>query len=149
MEESFDYNQVPGQFVHCFSGDCPRAGECLRQLAGRHVQPSKRVLRAVNPAMCPDEGGDFPMFLPMRTIRQAWGVRRAIERMPYKEGRAVVRGLNRMFKKATLNRISTCQRPLSPAEQRAIERLFVAHGVPEGEVFDRVESVYDWWGESL
>lgn len=149
MDETFDYGPIPRDFVHCFSSGCPRAGECLRQWAGRHVQPSAQVLRAVNPAMCPDEGGAFPLFLPMRTIRLAWGVRRAIERMPYKEGRAVVRGLNRMFKKATLNRISTCQRRLSPAEQRAIERLFVAHGVPEGEVFDRVERVYDWWGESL
>ena len=30
MEESFDYNQVPTYFVHCFNARCPRAGELFQ-----------------------------------------------------------------------------------------------------------------------
>lgn len=144
MEEIFDYNQVPHDFVHCFNAQCPRAEECLRQLAGRNVQPSAMILRVVNPVMCPDAEGGFPQFRPIRKVRMAWGVREAIGRMPYKEGQYVVKALNRMYTKVTLNRITTHQRPLSPEEQKRIEALFARYGVTDGNVFDRVAMVYDW-----
>ena len=33
---------------------------------------------------------------------------------------------------------------LPPAEQKRIEALFARHGLTDGQVFDRVEMVYDW-----
>lgn len=144
MEENLDYATVPTYFVHCFSSRCPRAAECLRHLAGRHVAPSVPVLRTVNPTMCPDEQGGYPQFRPLRKVRMAWGVRKAIDRLPHGEVKGVVNGLNRMFSKATLNRITTHQRPLSPEEQKAVEALFVRCGVADGEVFDRIEMRYEW-----
>ena len=55
MEETFDYSQVPHDFVHCFNAQCPRAGECLRQLAGRHVTALHLVVQAVSPAVWESE----------------------------------------------------------------------------------------------
>lgn len=144
MEESFDYNQVPTYFVHCFNGGCPRAEECLRQLAARHVEPTRPTVEAVSPAVWPADGASCAWFRPIRRIRMAWGVRGAIARMPYNEGRLVVKALNQMYPKVTLNRITTHERPLPPAEQRRIEALFASHGVTDGQVFDRVEMGYEW-----
>ena len=144
MEETFDYSLVPSYFVHCFNTQCPRAGECLRLLAGRNVTASRPVVQAVSPAVWEAEGKPCVHFHPIRRVRIAWGVRQAIERMPYKEGQNIVKALNRMYTKATLNRITTCQRPLSPEEQTRIEALFARHGVTDGNVFDRVAMVYDW-----
>lgn len=144
MEENFDYNQVPGYFIHCFNAACPRAGECLRQLAARHVSAVRPVVQAVSPAVWPEGDGTCGQFHPIRKIRLAWGVRRAIGRMPYNEGRLVVKALNRMYTKVTLNRITTHERALPPDEQRRIEALFARYGVTDGEVFDRVEMAYDW-----
>ena len=144
MEDSFDYNRVPSYFIHCFNAQCPRAGECLRQLAARHVTALRPVVQAVSPAVWEAEGNPCAYFRPIRCVRIAWGVRQAIGRMPYKEGQSVVKALNRIFTKATLNRITTCQRPLSPEEQERIEALFASHGVTDGNVFDRVEMDYEW-----
>lgn len=116
MEDSFDYSRVPSYFIHCFNAQCPRAGECLRQLAARHVTALRPVVQAVSPAVWEAEGNPCAYFRPIRCVRIAWGVRQAIGRMPYKEGQSVVKALNRIFTKATLNRITTCQRPLSPEE---------------------------------
>ena len=144
MEETFDYSQVPSYFVHCFNAQCPRAGECLRQLAGRHVTALHPVVQAVSPAVWESEDRACAYFHPIRRVRMAWGMRQAIARLPYREGQRVVRKLNQMFTKATLNRISHHQRPLSPDEQRVIESLFAEYGVTDGNVFDRVEMGYEW-----
>ncbi len=144
MEDSFDYSRVPSYFIHCFNAQCPRAGECLRQLAARHVTALRPVVQAVSPAVWEAEGNPCAYFRPIRCVRIAWGVRQAIGRMPYKEGQSVVKALNRIFTKATLNRITTCQRPLSPEEQKRIEALFASYGVTDGNVFDRVEMGYEW-----
>lgn len=144
MEDTLDYGQVPSYFVHCFNAACPRAGECLRQLAGRHVDASRAVVQAVSPAVWPAGGGACEWFKPMRLVRRAWGVREAIGRMPYRDGRLVVKALNQMYAKATLNRISNHLLPLDEVQQRRIETLFARYGVTGERVFDRVEMVYDW-----
>lgn len=144
MEESFDYNQVPTYFVHCFNARCPRAGECLRQLAARHVTAVRPTLQVVNPAVWPAGDGACGQFHAIRQVRMAWGVRQAIGRMPYNEGRLVVKALNRMYTKVTLSRITNHERPLPPDEQKRIEALFASYGMTDGQVFDRVEMGYEW-----
>ena len=146
MEKETDYASVPHGYVHCFHASCPQADACLRRLAGRLAPASVPHVLAMNPAAYPPAGEACPWFRPVRRIRMAWGVRQAVGRMPYKEGRGVVSALNRMYSKVTLNRITNHQRPLPPAEQKQIEALFARYGLTDGQVFDRVEMVYDWEG---
>ena len=142
MEESFDYNQVPTYFVHCFNAhaQCPRAGECLRQLAARHVTAVRPTLQVVNPAVWADCG----LFQPVRLVQEAWGLRNALDRLPHKEAVAIKKRLNRLYTRPTLSRIMNHQRSIPPTEQAALLKLFAAAGVPADQVFDRVQPSYDW-----
>ncbi|HJA83252.1 MAG TPA: hypothetical protein H9785_04705 [Candidatus Bacteroides intestinavium] len=98
MEESFDYNQVPTYFVHCFNARCPRAGECLRQLAARHVTAVRPTLKVVNPAVW----ADCLLFMPILVV---WGVRNCIDRMPHKEAACMNAWLNRTYSRMGHSRI--------------------------------------------
>lgn len=144
MDEILDYGEVPGFFAHCFNTACPQSGQCLRLLAGRHVQPTHQVVQAVNPAVWPQEGGSCPQFKPIVRIRLAWGLRQAIGRIPYGDAKKLVSWLNRRFSRMTLSRIYNHKRPLSPDEQADVIRAFGAYGIAEEDAFDRVTYTYDW-----
>ena len=125
MEESFDYNQVPTYFVHCFNAQCPA------------VRPT---LQVVNPAVWADCG----LFQPVRLVQEAWGLRNALDRLPHKEAVAIKKRLNRLYTRPTLSRIMNHQRSIPPTEQAVLLKLFAAAGVPADQVFDRVQPSYDW-----
>lgn len=144
MEETFDYSRVPGYFVHCFNAQCPRAGECLRQLAGRHVTASRPVVQAVSPAVWPTGGEACGHFRPVCLVQEAWGLRNALDRLPHKEAVAIKKRLNRLYSRSTLSRLMNHQRSIPPAEQTVLLKLFAAAGVPADRVFDRVQFSYDW-----
>lgn len=140
MEESFDYNQVPTYFVHCFNARCPRAGECLRQLAARHVTAVRPTLQVVNPAVW----ADCPLFMPIRPIRVAWGVRNCIDRMPHKEAEGMNAWLNRTYSRMGHSRIVRHIKPLMPADQKLVLEAFRRFGVTGEDVFDYCTYTYDW-----
>lgn len=145
MEETFDYSDVPYYYDYCFQFACPLAARCLRCLAGRHVPPEVLSVRAVNPALCPTGEDDrCPMFQPIVRVRIAWGVKRMVERMPYKEARVVNRWLNERFSRAVHSRIVHYRRPISPAEQADILSVFRSLGVEDEDVFDYYTYTYDW-----
>lgn len=147
MEETFDYGQVPSSFVHCFHAQCPRAGECLRQLAARHVTPVHPVVQAVSPAVWPAvDGAACAWFKPVRLVQEAWGLRNALDRLPHKEAVAIKKRLSRLYTRSTLSRLMNHHRSIPPAEQATLLKLFAAAGVPADQVFDRVQSSYDWTG---
>ena len=140
MEKELDYKCVPDTYAHCFNTNCPRADECLRQLAARHVTAVRPTLRAVNPAVWADCG----LFQPIRLVQEAWGLRNALDRLPHKEAVTVKKRLNHLYTRPTLSRIMNHQRSIPPAEQAALLKLFAAAGVPADQVFDRVQLSYDW-----
>ena len=140
MEETFDYSQVPSSFVHCFHARCPRAGECLRQLAARHVTPVHPVVQAVSPAVW----ADCSLFVPIRPIRVAWGVRNCIDRMPHKEAKGMNAWLNHTYSRMGHSRIVHHIKPLLPADQKRVREAFRRFGVTDEEVFDYYTYTYDW-----
>ncbi len=144
MEEIFDYNQVPHDFVHCFNAQCPRAGECLRQFVARHVTADVPRLHVVNPLAYPQEGSVCGQFQPMVPIRVGWGLRNALDRLPHKEAEAMSKRLHRLYSRITLYRIMHHERPILPEEQGPIVKAFKALGVPYEQVFDRIQVRYDW-----
>ena len=144
MEETFDYSQVPHDFVHCFNAQCPRAGECLRQFVARHVTADVPRLHMVNPLAYPQEGAVCAQFTPIKPIRLGWGLRKAVNRMPHGQAEKMTRWLNHFYPRMTLSRVMNCKRPIKPEEQRSILRAFRSLGVTGDDVFDAVTMSYDW-----
>lgn len=142
---SFDYSQVSSYFVHCFNDACPLAATCLRQWVARRVTDRMEVVRALSPAVWPaGEGAECAHFKPMKAVRMAWGMRMALDVMPYRQARGVKSCLNGLYARTTLHRIMTGERPIPPVEQKRLEELFRQYGW-EGETpFDRVEWRYDF-----
>lgn len=144
MEEKFDYTLVPNQYAHCFNAACPRAGECLRQLVGRYTPSGRLQVCTFNPQAYPAEGADCPMFQPVKVVKIAWGLRRAILRMTYEDGTRMKKWLNRYYPRMTLSRVMNHKRGISPAEQEAIVAAFRSFGMTDEDVFDQVTYTYDW-----
>lgn len=144
MEEELDYNCVPNTYTHCFNTDCPRAGECLRQMVARHVSAEVWQIRVVNPLAYPAKGTDCPMFHPIKVIKMAWGMRQAIHRMSYEDGEKMKKWLNRYYPRMTLSRVMNHKRGIPPSEQNAIIRAFRSFGMKDENVFDKVTYTYEW-----
>ena len=149
MEETFDYSLVPHDYVHCFNAQCPRAGECLRQLVARHVTADVPRLHVVNPLAYPKEGGTCAQFAPIKPIRLGWGLRKAINRMPHEQAEKMTHWLNRFYPRMTLSRVMNLKRPITPEEQRSILRAFHSLGMTEDDVFDVVTLSYDWHAKEV
>ena len=149
MEETFDYSQVPHDFVHCFNAQCQRAGECLRQFVARHVTADVPRLHVVNPLAYPQEGSVCGQFTPIKPIRLGWGLRQAINRMPHGQAEKMTRWLNRFYPRMTLSRVMNHKRPITPEEQKSILRAFRSLGVTEDNVFDAVTLSYDWHAKDV
>lgn len=144
MDDSFDYSQLPSSFVHCFNARCPQAGECLRQIAARHVTAVHPVAQAVSPAVW----ADCSLFVPIRRIRVAWGVRNCIDRMPHKEAEGMNAWLNRTYSRMGHSRIVRHIKPLLPTDQKLVLEAFRRFGVTDEEVFDYCTFTYDWDAKS-
>ena len=67
----FDSTRIPASFARCFQGDCPKAGACVRFLAGKHVPAGKLSGPAVYPTA--RRGDDCELYKPTRVIRAAYG----------------------------------------------------------------------------
>ena len=143
MTVSFDYSQVPSYFIHCFHAQCPLAGTCLRQWVACRVPAEVVSVQALNPVRWIGQEADTcPYFKPMNPVRVAWGMRKVLDAMPCKASKEATRWLNRYYPRMTLCRVMKQQRPIHPEEQPAIIAMFRTHGVPEEEVFDRIELRY-------
>lgn len=143
MEVSFDYSQVSSYFVHCFNPACPLAGKCLRRWVAERVADSRPVVRAVSPAVWPADGArECGYFMPMKAVRMAWGMRKALDVMPYKAAMGVKSFLNSSYSRTTLHRIMAGEWVLLPAEQQRIEEVFRQYGWAGDAPFDRVEWRY-------
>ena len=149
MEKEFDYALVPDLYTHCFHTVCPRANECLRQVAARHVPAEVLQIRVVNPLAYPAEGADCPMFHPIKVVKMGWGLRQAIHRMTYEDGENMKKWLNRYYPRMTLSRVMNHKRAIPPTEQKAIIRAFRSFGMKDENVFDEVTYTYEWSSRPL
>ena len=113
-------------------------------MAARHVTAVRPTLLAVNPAVW----ADCSLFVPIRPIRVAWGVRNRIDRMPHKEAEGMNSWLNRTYSRMGHSRIVRHLKPLLPADQKLVLEAFRRFGVMDEDVFDYCTYTYDWNAKS-
>ena len=65
--------------MHCCRAGCPRAGECLRQIAFQQLEESVESVRVLNPRRAQDE--DCPYYLKAEKVLYKRGLSRLYDDM--------------------------------------------------------------------
>ena len=82
MEDCFNYDSVPLNYLHCLNPDCARSESCLRHLVTLHVPQSVKSIVTVNPANYPMDAGQCPYFRSTVKLRYAWGISTLFDNIP-------------------------------------------------------------------
>ena len=89
MENNFDYESVPYEYAHCFNSQCTRSQKCLHHLVAENSTSQYPTLRVINPNCIPVDTAQCPYFKSTRKLHMAWGVKRLLDNVPYKDGNAL------------------------------------------------------------
>lgn len=148
MKDTFDYQAVPANYIHCFNHACPSCDACLRHLAALHAPKERPYILTVNPAAYPAGTTRCPHFRSAEKLRFAWGMTATFDNIPYKTALLLKRKIQRLYPKTTYYRILNKERSLSPAEQAQIADLFRQEGIGTAPVYDSYTETYDWENET-
>ena len=129
MEEKLDPTIIPHLYALCLNRECPKADTCLRQLAERSIPSHIAFWQVVSPKHIAAMEKDCPYYRSNKKVRYA---------------RGFILNLIRFFNQRTYYRVRKGERPLSPAEQRAVLSILKQHGVDKPKEFDAYFEAYDW-----
>lgn len=141
---NFDYSRVPYDYDHCFNHQCPRAGECLRHLAGVNIPRDVRSVRCVSPSVWPEGDASCPYFRSIKKIKLAWGVTNLTKGIPSHLATAIRRDVRYLWPHTSYARIRHLERPIRPDTQKRIERIFAYYAPGSHPKYDRVTEEYDF-----
>ncbi|RHJ82562.1 DUF6078 family protein [Parabacteroides sp. AM08-6] len=144
MEKDFDFSTVPYQYPLCLNRQCPKAANCLRQIAERHMPDSTAYCYIVNPRHLATLEGDCPYFRSDNKIQYAKGFIGFLEKLPHRQMLQVSNTLIACFNRRTYFRVRKGERLLSPAEQQIVADTCRECGVSIPVVFDAYLEDYDW-----
>lgn len=135
---------VPFNYARCYNEQCPKACNCLRQVAALLTTADASYISIVNPMCIPATGIDCPHFQNAEKIHVAWGISHLLDNVPYKDGTNIKQQLIGHFGKTLYYRFYREERFLSPADQNYIRQLFHRKGITEEPVFDSYTDEYNW-----
>lgn len=144
MEEKLDPTIIPHLYALCLNRECPKADTCLRQLAERSIPSHIAFWQVVSPKHIAEMEKDCPYYRSNKKVRYARGFINILDNLPHKQMQAVSLNLIRFFNQRTYYRVRKGERPLSPAEQRAVLSILKQHGVDKPKEFDAYFEAYDW-----
>lgn len=143
MLENFDYTLVPGQFAHCFHGNCQRAGECLRYQITTFLSGDLCRVMTVNPLYTPaDEGCSyFKSCIPLVYVE---GMSRMFADLPYEKANVIKQKMLAHFGKTYFYRLKRKERCFTPEDQMFVKRIFQNVGIEEQPKYDAYIERFDW-----
>lgn len=142
MENNFDYESVPYEYAHCFNSQCTRSQKCLHHLVAENSTSQYPTLRVINPNCIPVDTAQCPYFKSTRKLHMAWGVKRQLDNVPYKDGNALRNQLIAHFGKTNYYRFYRQERPLLPEDQAYIQQVFRQKGFTNEPQFERYSDEY-------
>lgn len=140
MENIFEGQRVPSNYVYCFNNQCPRNAQCLRYLAAQN-NPSETLV-SLNPKRIPDDTSNCAYFNSTRKIRIAWGIKHLLDYVPHKNGSTMRRHLIAYFERNVYYSIYRSERGVLPEEQEYIRKLFRSYGIEAEPKFERYTEEY-------
>ena len=144
MKDDFSYDRVPFHYIHCLNPNCSRSEDCLRHLTALHIPKEIPTITALSPASYPEDTKRCPYFRSIEKKTYAWGISVLFDDIPYKKALLLRSMVHTLYPKTTYYRILHQERPLSPAEQQDIARIFRQNGITTPPVFDNYTEEYDW-----
>lgn len=144
MENHFNYESVPGNFVHCFNHQCVKSDNCLRRLAAGHCTATHPIIRTVNPLCVPEDTGACPYYCSAQKMRKAWGIKHLLDRVPCEDAKELKAQMIAHFSKTSYYRYYRQEQGLSPEDQAFVRRIFKRKGIAGEPAFDHYTEEYIW-----
>lgn len=137
------YKDVPEEYPVCQLNDCPKAKNCLRQLAYAPLMKRDRYLKMINPAFCTkDEKCTF--FRESSPVIYARGFKRMQENMLPKQYDIFMRILKEQFGHNQYYERRRGNIPIPPEEQKIILAALKEAGINKDFEFDTYEENIRW-----
>ena len=132
-------------YTVCYVEDCPLRTQCLRWQVGPYVPQTYSSYRCVNPHFEGVATTECPMYRNDQKVRFAKGMLHIFtDDMPKKLEPAVRQGVIRKTNRTYYFEYRNGSRPIPPALQEEIRKLFRANGWKDEVKFDGYVVGYDW-----
>lgn len=135
---------MPKTYRLCVKTDCPRAAECLRNIALAMVSPDELSIQVINPVYLSTIEGDCPMFRSAEKLRYARGFVRMLSELTVSQANVLRQTLEHDFGHTRYFRLRAGERLIAPATQEHIRQAMVQIGVTNLPDFDAYVEEYDW-----
>ena len=144
MKTETSSRPMPKTYRLCVKTDCPRAAECLRNIALAMVSPDELSIQVINPVYLSTIEGDCPMFRSAEKVRYARGFVKMLSGLTVTQANALRKTLEHDFGHARYFRLRAGERLIDPATQEHICQAMVQIGVTDLPDFDAYVEEYDW-----
>lgn len=135
--KTIDYNLIPKTFVHCCNSGCTRAADCLRQVAFRSVDDSRRTISVLNPRLTQGEGCEEYLTSEPQSYKR--GLTHLYDNMTMKTAQGVRRTLYAHYGNTQYYRVVNGERLIPPDEQQYISRVLEHYGITGHDIYDQEE----------
>ena len=144
MKKEIDYSQIPNFFLMCLNQECPKAENCLRQLAAEVIPSEVKQLTIINPKYLAAVKNDCPHYKVAEKTRYAKGFLNMLENMPHKQMQKVSISLRSHFGRMMYFRMRNGSRLLSPDEQQDLLAIVARCGIFQPHDFDEYVERHEW-----
>ncbi len=144
MKTETSSHPMPKTYRLCVKTDCPRAAECLRNIALAMVSPDELSIQVINPVYLSTIEGDCPMFRSAEKVRYARGFVRMLSGLTVAQANVLRQTLEHDFGHTRYFRLRAGERLIDPATQEHIRQAMVRIGVTDFPDFDAYVEEYDW-----
>ena len=144
MKTETSSRPMPKTYRLCIKTDCPRAAECLRNIALTMVSPDEQCIQVINPAYLSTIEGDCPVFHSAEKVRYARGFVKMLSGLTVAQANALRQTLEHDFGHARYFRLRSGERLIDPATQEHIRQAMVRIGITDLPDFDAYVEEYDW-----
>ena len=136
--------QVPTNYMLCTKGDCPKASQCLRYIAGAMMPADVQTWRIVSPVHLAQSQGECAYYRSAEKVRYARGFVRMMSALSVTQASAMKESIIATFGMAMYYRMRKGTRPITPIEQETIYGLLEKQGVTARPEFDAYVEDYLW-----
>ena len=142
---SYNFEDAPENFVKCLATGCTAADKCLRCRAAQALMQKNQKLLVASPAFInPEAGEGCRMYQPLRTVRIAYGFKRALNSMRRDKSKSAAVILKSFYGDRKYYRKLNGEQAIDEAEQRKVINVSISREAEQPITFDSYKEVLKW-----